>query len=238
MKFQFCTLVFLANIGIGLAQNNSVNGKNVGKYLGGTETTDFSSRALFNKAELLGKPAGSGKIEGSALLFEDWENEGAVILGDKSYRLNNLNYDINQDEFLSKISEDSTFVFDFSNIDKVVVNDKLFKQYYNPSQQKNKIYEVIYENSDYSLLKGYFIVVIEGSPDPMLHRPNAKIRKKSEYFILKNDMIEPFKWNKKSIAGLVEGDKKGDLEKYVKKNKLSYNDESDVNLILKFFSKN
>ena len=237
MKFKFYALFFLVNTGLSLAQN-SVNGKNVGKFLGGTETTDFSSRALFNKAELLGKPTNTGKIEGSALLFEKWDNDGIIVMGDKSYRLNNLNYDINQDAFLSKIDEDSTFVFDFTNIDKVVINDKLFKQYYSPSQQKSKIYEVIFENGDFSLLKGYFVVVIEGSPDPMLHRPNSKIRKKSDYFIMKDNIIEPFKWNKKSIAGLVEDNKKEDFEKYVKKNKLSYNDESDVSLVLKFFSKN
>jgi hypothetical protein len=236
MRTHLYILGFMLSAYVTYAQN-TVNGKNVGKYLGGTETTDFSSRAYFNKTELLGKASINNKIEGSALLFEGWDNKGIIVLGDKNYLLNNLNYDIDQDAFLSKINKDSTFVFDFANIDKIVINDKQFKTFYNSVQQKNKIYEVIYENDNFSLLKNYFVVVTKGSPDPMLNRPNDKIKKESAYYILQNNVIEPFKWNKKSIVSLIDEDKKEEFEKYVKKNKLSYKDESDVRKMLKIFLK-
>jgi len=238
MKTAFFTFILIFNLCIGYGQVLQGKGASWGKYLGGTETNDYSRRGLYDKFEVLNKALNNTiKIEGSPLLFEGWDNEGVIVLGDKSYNLNNLNYDINQDVILSRISEDSIFVFNFTNIDNILINDKEFKQFYDTGQQKNKIYEVMYENNNFSLLKGYYVVIVEGSPDPMVHRPNAKIRKKSSYYIMRNNLIAPFKWKKKSILNLIDDEKREELKKYVKNNNLSYNDESDVGKMLKIFSK-
>lgn len=243
MRTQYFILVFLACVFASFAQN-SVSGKNVGEYVGGMDFNDFTIKSGYNVTEILGKfdesnnnVTVSKKTEGSTLLFEGWESKGTIVLGDKNYSIKNLNYDIKKDQFLTRINQDSIFVFDFNNIDKIILNDKTFKQIYDNKLNETNIYEVIFEDENFSLLKDYYVYVIEASPDPMLNRPNDKIKTNSSYFVFKNNLMEPFKWNKRSILDLVDEDKKDEFEKYIKKNNLSYKEESDVSKVLKYFSK-
>jgi len=245
MKTQFYIFVFLVSVFASFAQNSVGSKRGVGEYVGGMDFNDFSTKSGFNVTQILGKFEDSGnevavsgkKTEGSPLLFEGWDNKGTIVLGDKNYRIKNLNYDIKKDHFLTRINEDSIFVFDFNNIDKIILNDRTFKQFYDTKLNKTNIYEVIFEDDDLSLLKSYSVNVIEASPDPMLNRPNDKIQKNSSYFLYKNKLMEPFKWNKKSILSLVDENNKDEFEKYFKKNNLSYKEESDVSKVLKYFSK-
>lgn len=243
MRIHLFILVFIVCGNFVHSQNSVANKRNVGNYVGGMDLNDFAIRSGFNTSEILGKSVSNeivsngNKNHGSTLLFEGWNNNGTIVLGEKNYLINNLNYDINKDVILAKFNKDSTFVFDFNNIDKVIIDNKSFKQFYNTKLNENKIYEVIFENDNFSLLKDHFVTVIEGSPDPMMNRPNNIIKKNSAYYILKNNTFEPFKWNKKFIIGLVDEDKKEEFEKYVKKNGLSYKDELDVGKVLRYFLK-
>ena len=64
-----------------------------------------------------------------------------------------------------------------------------------------------------------------------------KIKKKYSYYLKKGEDIEPFKLNKKRVLKLFPGYEDEILEEYVKKNKLSYSKEYDVNRIISFISK-
>ena len=239
MRAQFYTLVFVFCACIGHAQSHEGKTYDVRQLYGDLNTRDFHNVGFFYASAVLDAGLNSKfvspKTEGSPLLFDDWNNQGVIVMGDKKYHFNNLNYNISRDEFMSKINNDSVFVFDLSNIDKIIVGNKQFKQLYDSGERKNKIYEVIYENDNFSLLKDYFIITTEGSPNPMLNRPNDKIVKKSTYFIMRNNSIEPFGWSKRSIVNLIDKEKKEEFKKYVKKNNLSYRDESDVRTMLKYF---
>lgn len=240
MRALIFTLALMLCAFVNYAQGGPTGSKNIGSYVGGLDNNDFSSSGYFQKIDVVDKSVSGNvgtKVEGSPLLFEGWNNKGILVLGEKKYLINNLNYDLRQDAFMAKFNKDSTFVFDFANIDKIVINDRTFKEIYNQQEQKKLVYEVIFEDDNLSLLKNHSIVVIDGSPDPMLNRPNTKIKQKSEYFVLKNNMIEPFKWNKRSIVALIDDSKKKDFEKYMSTNKLSYKDESDVSKMLKYFHK-
>ena len=243
MKAQFYIFVFLLSTLASFSQNSVGSKRGVGEYVGGMDFNDFSTKSGYNVTQILGRfdestesVSVSKKTVGSAFLFENWDNIGTIVLGDKNYNIKNLNYDIKKDQFLTRINQDSIFVFDFNNIDKIILNDKTFKQIYDTKLNQTNIYEVVFEDENLSLLKDYSVYVIEASPDPMLNRPNDKIKTNSSYFVYRNNLMEPFKWNKKSILSLVDEDKKDEFDKYIKKNNLSYKEESDVSKVLKYFS--
>lgn len=99
---------------------------------------------------------------------------------------------------MSKIEVDSTFVYDNKDISRIYVKGKQYKFFYSFTEEdKNKFYEVIHEDKNIYLIKGYFIKFIEASPNPMVNRPKGEIKRKSNYFISKNSRISPFKLNEK-----------------------------------------
>ena len=103
---------------------------------------------------------GKRALDGSVYLFDKWENKGVIVVGNKRYVVPNINLHINQDMFLTKLENDSIFVYDFKGIDRIIVNDKAFTSIYNAAEGKNKIYEIIYGSKDLTLLKGYSVKFI------------------------------------------------------------------------------
>ena len=176
-------------------------------------------------------------FDGSVYLFDEWENKGIIVVGNKRYVISNINFHISQDAIMSKIEEDSTFVFNFQGIDKILINNRVFKSFYNSSKVKNKVYEVIYENQEIALLKGYTVSLIEASPNPMVNRYINKIKRTSNYYIYKNGAIQSFKLKKSNIQNLVSKEKTQKLEQYVKDNNLSYKKENNVIKMLNYISK-
>lgn len=177
------------------------------------------------------------KTDGSYFLFEDWKNKGEILYGGKKLIIFNINYNVKSEEFMSQMESDSTFIFDFKGIDKIIVNNRPFKRFYNTEIGENKVYEILYESQDLSLLKNFFITVVESSPNPMLNRNRNKINKQSSYFVSKNGLVSSFKLRKSDILGLSTNNQK-ELEMFVKDNKLSYNKEGDVVKIFEYLSRN
>lgn len=180
---------------------------------------------------------GEFHVEGSIYLFDEWENKGEIYLGNKKYVTSNINLNINKDIFMSKIEGDSTFVYDILSLDKIVVNNRQFRSFYNPSENKNRIFEILFEEDNILLLRGYYITFIKSSPNPMVNRPDNKIKQRSNYFIYKNKSLQPFKLNKKKYLNLVSDEQKKELAKYVKNYKLSFTKEKDISMILTEISK-
>ncbi|MBL4568551.1 MAG: hypothetical protein JKY69_02450, partial [Flavobacteriaceae bacterium] len=100
------------------------------------------------------------KIEGSAFLFDNWKNKGIFIVNQKKYNFSNINYHIERESFMSKMEGDSTFVFNMNNVNRVTINGRHFKINYDVNESKNKVYEVVYESENISLLKGYSLKYI------------------------------------------------------------------------------
>ncbi|RLD26920.1 MAG: hypothetical protein DRI75_10725 [Bacteroidetes bacterium] len=180
-----------------------------------------------------------GKIglDGSVYLFDNWENKGVIVVGNKRYAVPNINFHINQDLFLTKMENDSTFVYDFKGIDKIIVNSRAFKSIYNTAEGKNKIYEIVYGSKDLILLKRYSVKLIQASPNPMVNRTKSKIKRSSNYYLMKDGGVIPFKLKKSNILNLINSEQTQRLEQYVKDYKLSYKKEKDVNKILDYISK-
>ena len=178
-------------------------------------------------------------VNGSIHLFKKWKNYAVIVTSEnQNFSLNNINLNIERNTFESKISEDSVFTFNFNNIDKFVINNKVFKNYYH--NNGNRVFEVIYESDEFSVLKGYRVQLVEGSTNPMVNRKNSKLVQKSSFYVKKGNDIKSFKLSKKRILGLAQGnqEKIKKIEQYVKDNRLSYKKASDVQRMLAFSSSN
>jgi len=176
------------------------------------------------------------KVEGSVHLFKGWINRGVFVTSeDKKYSLRNINYNVQRNVFESLIGTDSVFTFNTANIDKIVINNRPFKSIYNPAVRAESIYEVIFENESFSILKKYEVVVVEGSDNPMVVRPSKYLLNDS-YWVKKRNSVKSFKMKKKSIIKLAGKDAKA-LEKYADDNNLSFRDDADVTRILNGFYK-
>jgi len=173
--------------------------------------------------------------DGSVHLFSGWDNFGVIITNDlQKFSLKNINLNIEKNIFVSKIAEDSLFTFNFNNIDRFIINNREFKNFYHNND--NRVFELIYESDEFTIMKGYRVLLIEGSANPMVNRKNNKLVQKSSIYLMKGNSIKPFKLSKKRILGLIEDNEErlNKMEKYVKANNLSYKKRVDVQRMLTF----
>ena len=175
-------------------------------------------------------------ILGSVYLFDEWNNTAEIhTLADERFLVRNINLNINRNAFEAKLTgSDSLFSFNFNNIKHIVINDKIYKNYY--YNDDNRVYEIIYETEKFSIMKGFAVKLVKGHYNPMVRISNDKYAKFSSYFIKLNNSIKPFKLRKKSVINLLSVDKNNisRLETYVNAKKLSYKKEKDVIQILDY----
>jgi len=224
-------LILILITDLGLAQTNVATDF---KAFGSDQNTNFGTSFFYNQPNKV--------ILGSAYLFDDWNNDGEIqTLSGERFLVRNINLNISRNAFEAKINNnDSIFSFNFNNIKQVIINGKSFKNYF--YNEDNRVYELIYSGTDFTILKGFSVKLVTGSGNPMLNRSNDKYVKKESYFIRseENNIIEGFKLSKRSLNKLFENSSM-DVSRilaYIDTNKLSYKNENDVIKILDFaFSK-
>lgn len=179
-----------------------------------------------------------GKVptDGSFLLFDNWDNQAVLILGEEKLSVSNINYHVDEEKFISELDNDSTFVYDFKGINRIIVNSRPFISMYSSSENKNKVYEVIAEGEKYSLVKNYYSKVTQGSANPMLARARNKIRLRSNNFVLINGILIPFDGSKSSLKRFLSPQQIDRVNSFVKSNKLSYRQEEDLKRIFDFLN--
>jgi len=130
------------------------------------------------------------------------------------------------------------FTFNFNNIEKFVVNNKVYKNFY--WNDDNRVYEIIFDGDDFQILKGFTLNLVEGSANPMLGRKNDRYIRKEKYFVRQDDKIKPFKLKKKRVLKLVEGDQEKArlIMNFADQNDLSFKKEYDLKRILEYSAKN
>lgn len=175
------------------------------------------------------------EVDGTEYLFDDWKNYAIIHTEDNQrFALKNINLNIKQNVFVSKIDEDSLFTFNFNNIKKVEINGKNYKNYY--WDDDNRVYEIIYEGKDFSIIKGFKIVEVTGSANPMLNRTRDRLVRKWFYYIKDDKGIHHFKLSKNKILKALDVSEaeKSKIVDYAKRNKLSFKDEDEVKQILEY----
>ena len=199
---------------------------NAGLSMGGNDT-NFGSSFFYNTRNI---------VLGSVYLFDEWNNSAEIhTLSNEKFLVRNINLNINRNAFEAKLTDsDSIFSFNFNNIRHIVINDKIYKNYY--YNDDNRVYEIIYQSNKFSIMKGFSIKVVSSSGNPMVNRSNDKYARFSSYFIKRKNSIKPFKLRKRSIYNLLDNDKNviSRLESYMSNKNLSYKREKDVVQILDY----
>ena len=173
-------------------------------------------------------------IDGSIYLFEDWKNYPVIIKSkdNKTFTLNNVNFNLRTNRLVTKISQDSIFVLNMKQIDNINILGKVFKKI--DSEIGSRVFEVIYESDKVSILNFHSVKLVEGSVNPMLSRKNDKLIHKEVYYLLNDSGITEFRLKKKFILESFannEAEKKS-LLKYYSKNKLSFKNLNDLKNVL------
>jgi hypothetical protein len=217
----FCSLVYSQNDNLGFSQNAA---KNLTSAASNNIQSHGTSGYFYNPKR---------KVDGTEYLFDSWENSAIVYSKDDSmYIINNINLNIKSNSFLSKIGKDSIFTYNMNGIDRIIVNNKIYKNIY--SKKGKTICEVVFESDNFSILKGFDIKTILGSPNPMINRANDKMVRKKRFYIFKDKSLESFRFAKRKVLALISPNKKNKVKAYAKQNSLSFRNENDVKQILKY----
>lgn len=220
-------LIILFSFNLSLSQSNSQT--DFRSALTG-KSANFGSSFFYNQPNKV--------ILGSTYLFDEWNNDGEIqtVTGER-FLVRNINLNLSRNAFEAKVNDnDSIFSFNFNNIKQIVINGKSYKNYY--FNEENRVYELIYSNEKFSILKGFSVKLVTGSGNPMVNRSNDKYVKKESYFIrdTEDKSIQKFKLNKRSFSKLFSN-KDLDLERierFSSSKRISFKDEEDVIQLLKF----
>ena len=169
-------------------------------------------------------------VDGSIYLFESWKNYPVTVISkdNKSYTLNNVNFNLRTNRIVTKLSKDSVFVFDMNKIGKINIQDKIFKKI--ATQIGERIFEVVYEAEDLSVLNFHSVKLIEGSVNPMIGRKTDKLMHRQTFYVLKGESLVEFRLKKKDILKLIprDEDERNKLAQYYTVNKLSFKSQEDL----------
>ena len=168
--------------------------------------------------------------------YPTYNNTGSIITTTgRKYSITNINFNIYSNNFDSKMSADSIYVFDNNQIKSVKINNRIFKTYFNSEVSRNRMYEVIYESDNVTLLRKDKMVYTEVRDPLNVNKPKINYKKEVNYYVKKADNLKKIVLKKKSMLKLFN-DEKNMVADYAKKNNLSFKNERDVSMILKYYN--
>ena len=173
-------------------------------------------------------------LDGSVLLYDNIETPGLVYVKDKVYKMENINYNIKNDQFFTKIENDSIFLYTFVNIDKISIKNRDFEEIYNPNENKKSVFEILHKGKKISLLKKHTVKFIAGSDNPMVNRPRSEFKKKSRYFIKQGEKMTKIKLKKSNILNLLDKNSRKKAANFIKDQKLSIKKEKDLKQLINY----
>lgn len=214
------------------SQNNNISaGSQASENLNrGNDLSYGSSMTFYNPKRF---------TEGTYHLFESWDNTAAIYtISDEKFLVKRINLNLKRNSFEAKINDsDSIFSFTFNNIKKIVINNKIYKNFY--YDDDNRVYEMLFDSDHYKFMKGFKVKVISGSANPMVNRPNDKYVRGEEYFMMINGSINPVKkLKKKFIYKLLKLNNinSSKLDDYIELNSLSLKKVVDIVKLLDYYN--
>ena len=233
-KLKIITVLFLTISVVGYSQNTGTNvsDNNARALQGITGTGTGSGNGGYGTAMRFVNPPRT--IDGSIYLFNNWKNYPVVVKSkdNKTFTLDNINFNLRTNRLVTKISQDSIFVLNMKSIETVDIQGKVFKKV--DTEIGSRIFEVIYESDKVSLLNFHSVKLVEGSVNPMLSRKTDKLVHKEVYYVLNGQGINELRLKKKSILNSFASNdnEKNSLLNYFLENKLSFKKIDDVKVVL------
>ena len=240
MKIKFVLSVLLLLLTISYSYSQDANQKN--------ETNETANQGVLNNGQTLVGAANFNqssygastrfinpptRIEGSIYLYDKWTNYAIVETKDrKRFSINNVNLNLRRNRIISKIGQDSLFIFNMEKVNKIIIDGKSFKRI--DSEVGGRIFELVYESKDVSILKFHSVKLVESSANPMVNRKTDKFVKKENFFAYRDGKVFDFKYRKKDILKLLASNEREEnkLIDYYNKNKLSYKSIKDLSQVL------
>ena len=173
-------------------------------------------------------------LDGSVFLFDNPETPGLVYLKDKVLKIDNINYNIENDQFFTKIENDSVFLYTFENIKKISIKNRDFVEILDPYENKKSVFEILHKGKKISLFKKHSVRFIPGSDNPMVNRPRSEFKKKSWYFIKQGNKMKKIKPKKSMILNLVDTNARKKVVNYISDKKLSIKNETDLKKLINY----
>lgn len=195
--------------------------------------TAYYMRDVMKEAELQGG-ANKKKMEGTFFLFDNWDKISVVKLTDKEYTLKNVNINLLDNEVVFKVDEESFYKIPREYVKYISIDDQLYR--FEKYKEEDKVFQILFESKKLSLLKGYKLRVTEKSDIGMLNDRVDRVNKVRQFFILKGNQINRVKLKKKKILPYLNKEHQKDVEKYAKRNELSFKEEKDVIKILNYYN--
>lgn len=175
------------------------------------------------------------EIEGSPYLFENWNTAIFNLESAETVTLESCKYDVYDDKILFLQDEIPLYFSNPEDIDRFTIGSS---EFINLRLKKNTgFYEILVEEMNLVLLKKYNCGIIKGKESDGINKATKdKFKMSFNYFLIKDNIeLIKFKTKEKNILKLLI-DKKPEIEKHIKDNKLKCNKENDLVEILKFYS--
>ncbi len=177
-------------------------------------------------------------IKGSTYLFDSWNNNAKLYVDNKVYIVKEFNFNVQNQRFEAKFSEDSVLIMNTSKIKKIIIRDKVFNRLELEDNTSNPFFEVIGSFDNSILLKKYDLDIQEGSFNHMTQKlitPSVYIIKEA-YFTANLDgtNVKETKLKKSTILKLFDQNKQEKVKDFVSENHLSFKDEDDVQQIFHY----
>ncbi len=176
-------------------------------------------------------------IKGSVYLYENWFTQGIITTKeDKNISIKGLNYETKNDSFVAKISTDSIYIFNDSNIKEVRINNDRFKKYFNQETNSLSFFQVLAVGKDIEILKLNSKKIKNGAINPLTQvKEHDKYINEFKYYLKRGQDIKEIKLKKNAFCRLFTEDSKS-INSFISENNLSLKDERNLQVILNHYN--
>lgn len=212
--------------------------------LGYAQENTYSSRVINNFSALDTNLSGAWiknpiyhQIQGTVYLYDNWLTYGVITTNENlNISLKGLNYDTSIDHFVAKISMDSVYKFDNSNIKEVIINKVKFKKYLSTEFNRKVYFQVIAIGKEIEFLKRTTKKLTPGILNPMTQVASPdKYVNKTTYYIFRENELKEMRLRKKAFCKLF-GENSKVINKYISDKNLSLNEDRNLQVILNYYN--
>jgi len=201
-------------------------------------TNDFSDNTTGDVTGTWIKSASKPGIIGTVYLYENWNLPAKVITYTKNISMNNVNFNVQTNQFEARFSKDSVLVLNPSEIKSITIGTDTYKRYRNGLSYN--FYQEIGALDNKVLAKGYKLSIKKGKINPLTHNQQTadKYVKNEKFFVidLSNNTAEEIRLKKNTVIKFIDESKSREIKNYMKKNNFDYDNEKDLKILISNFS--